>query len=141
MSSLSGDTSGLGSACGESATLSNDSGSHKIESISTNTTMLMEIMNSDNKALCQCVSVPLLGEDASLESDHGLLDVQDEEYWFDEDTDPSSDDYGSVDCETSTKVADDGCIETEASTKKNGASTKLGVLIAVRERHSAAIAE
>ena len=138
VSSLSGDTSGLGSTFGESATLSNDSGSNKIESTSTNTTKLMDLINSDK---CQCVSVPLIGEDASLESDHGLLDVQDEEYWFDEDTDPSCDDYGSTDSETSTKIADDGCSESEASTKKNDASARVETMSRSKNEASTTISD
>jgi hypothetical protein len=97
---------------------SQDSYQSNLETKSTTTATLMKLMHDDNNA-CVCAADLLGMEDAySLASDHGLMDVKEESYWFDEDED---DDYNghssegeesedaSEKSETSTKICEQEC--------------------------------
>ena len=60
-----------------------------IDAKSTTSSALMELINDDNNA-CECEIPNVMGiDDASLASDHGLLNVKNEDYWFEEESDPS----------------------------------------------------
>ena len=91
--------------------------SKSLEAPSATTTTLLELMNDDNNA-CKCDMADLMGlDDASLASDHGLVDVKEDEYWFDEESDPSDDsDSSESECETSTKISGDeeDVVQTES---------------------------
>ena len=69
-----------------------------IEAKSTTSSALMELINDDNNA-CECEIANVLGiDDGSLASDHGLLNVKEEEYWFEEESDPSDHEDENLEC-------------------------------------------